>query len=61
MSSGWRVSRAGVVLDRSGIAISTALRQQTEPAVAFDGAAYLVVWKDRNRNGSIGRDFDIFE
>jgi hypothetical protein len=43
---GARLSRAGVVLDQGGFAISTAAREQLMPAVAFDGTNYLVTWTD---------------
>ncbi len=43
---GARVTRAGVVLDRDGIRISTAAEQQLDPSVAFDGSRFLVVWTD---------------
>ena len=41
-----RVSPAGVLLDGTGIAVSTAPGDQRAPAVAFDGSNYLVVWED---------------
>ncbi len=53
---GARLSQAGTVLDPAGIAISTADDYQWYPAVAFDGASFLVVWQDY-RNGS---DPDIY-
>ena len=43
---GARVTAAGVVLDSSGIAISTAPRYQEPSALASDGSEYLVVWQD---------------
>jgi hypothetical protein len=43
---GARVSAAGVVQDPGGIAVSTALGTQRDPAVSFDGSNHLVVWED---------------
>jgi len=48
---GARVSPAGTVLDRTGFAISTAMRIQFAPAVAFGGTDYFVVWTDGRRGG----------
>jgi hypothetical protein len=53
---GARVSAGGNVLDPGGIAISTAVRDQSQSAIAFDGTNYLVVWEDA-RGGS---DWDIY-
>ena len=49
---GARVTREGVVLDRTGIPISTARGYQGNPDVAFDGNSFLVVWDD-SRTGSM--------
>jgi hypothetical protein len=57
---GSRVSRAGVVLDRNAIAISTEGQEHHSPSVAFDGTNYLVVWSD-NRSGVVGGgNYDLY-
>ncbi|HMI99852.1 MAG TPA: PASTA domain-containing protein [Gaiellaceae bacterium] len=43
---GARITRAGTVLDRPGISIYNGQGEQASPAVAFDGANYLVVWQN---------------
>lgn len=49
---GARVSSRGTVLDRSGIAVSTAANSQSYPAVAANGTDWLVVWQDARGGGS---------
>lgn len=56
---GTRVSPAGEVLDPAGIPASTAPGRQTIPAIASDGAGYLVVWQD-NRNDSTNLYPDVY-
>ena len=53
---GVRVSGSGTVLDAAGLIISGVNGHQRNPAVAFDGTNYLVVWED-TRNSSTA---DIF-
>jgi phosphoribosylformylglycinamidine (FGAM) synthase PurS component len=51
-----RVTPQGVVLDTSGIPVSTASYNQRMSALAFDGTNYLATWSDE-RNGT---DHDIY-
>ncbi len=52
---GARISAAGIVIDTTGIPITTVLEHQNRPALAFDTAYYLVVWED-SRNCSTTTD-----
>jgi hypothetical protein len=47
---GIRVSPWGVVLDSAAFPITTASNYEVNPAVAFDGTNYLVVWQDYRNN-----------
>jgi NADH:ubiquinone oxidoreductase subunit len=51
-----RVTPQGTVLDPNGIPVSTATNQQWSPAIAFDGADFLVTWMDYRR----GSYWDIY-
>jgi hypothetical protein len=53
---GTRLTPDGTPLDSNGIAVSTGANDQYEPAVAFDGTNFLVVWRDWR----IGSGYDIF-
>jgi hypothetical protein len=53
---GTRVTPQGTLLDPSGFVISQAPYDQRYPALAFDGANFLVVWDDYRR----GHAFDIY-
>ncbi|MBE0433267.1 hypothetical protein IBX73_07370 [candidate division WOR-3 bacterium] len=52
---GSRVSQDAIVMDPDGIPISTNLAAARNPAIAFDGDNYLIVWRD-NRNSSTKSD-----
>jgi len=53
---GVRISKSGAVLDSTPIGLSLTGQTAQDPAVAFNGSSYLVVWRDY-RNGS---DYDIY-
>ena len=46
-----RVNQSGIVLDTTGIPISTEENSQCFPSVLFDSTNYLIVWNDK-RNGN---------
>ncbi len=55
---GARVTRSGTVIDTGGIAISTAVSNQSHPKAAFDRSNYFVTWYDaRDYNTT---NFDIY-
>ncbi|MDD1750738.1 MAG: hypothetical protein LUO89_12800, partial [Methanothrix sp.] len=56
---GTRVTQGGIVLDPTGIPISTAPGNQGEPQLVYDGANYFVVWVDQ-RNSLSYSDNDIY-
>src|SRR5262245_14327975 len=49
---GARVDASGKSLDTSGIAIALDVGAQSNPAVAFDGTNWLVVWQDTRANAT---------
>lgn len=51
-----RLNQSGMPLDRFIIAIGTAVNQQEQPAAAWDGANFLVVWQDTRG----GTNYDIY-
>ena len=56
---GTLVGKAGGVLAPSGFAISNVDTYQYHPAVAFNGATYLVTWSD-NHGGSVPHIYGTF-
>uniref|UniRef100_A0A7V0Z7A3 T9SS type A sorting domain-containing protein n=1 Tax=candidate division WOR-3 bacterium TaxID=2052148 RepID=A0A7V0Z7A3_UNCW3 len=48
---GARVDQSASVLDPNGILVTPTINYQLNPAVAFDGTNYVIIWED-NRNGS---------
>ncbi len=53
---GARVSTAGVVLDPSGIAISTDADRQQNPAVGNSAGGFIVLWDDNRNNNASSTD-----
>ena len=49
---GARLSLTGALIDASSFAISSAPEDQRNPAVAFDGSRYYVVWEDNRDFGN---------
>ncbi|KPJ59272.1 MAG: hypothetical protein AMJ46_11935 [Latescibacteria bacterium DG_63] len=48
-----RMDTLGTVLDAEGFPVSTAVHDQLDPVVAFDGTNYLVAWSDHRVDPSI--------
>jgi hypothetical protein len=56
---GARIDKStGTVVDSAGNFVSKASTDQTEPAIAFDGTNYLVVWADQRNPGVYGARVD---
>jgi hypothetical protein len=55
-----RVSGATGAVLGSRIDVAVGAFDQSQPAVAFDGTRYLVVWQDRRAGGSSGGQTDIY-
>ena len=55
-----RVDQSGIVLDPTGIAVSTERGGQGHPAVGFDGTNYLIAWYDNRSMYNNGDGFDIY-
>ncbi len=53
---GSRVSGAGAILEPTGLPVSTAAGDQSDPDVAWNGSRYVVVWQDGRSPASV----DIF-
>ena len=53
---GARVSLNGVLIDTNGIPISTAVNDQEDPVITFDGTNFFVLWKDERS----GVDSDVY-
>lgn len=49
---GSRVQANGIVSDPAGVPISTAVYDQTAPAIEYDGTNHLVVWQDFRNNSN---------
>ncbi len=47
---GSRITPEGIVLDTLGIPIATAVNDQTDPDVVFNGNEYVVTWTDQRNN-----------
>ncbi len=49
---GIRIDTSGMIIDPTGIPVSTASYGQYSPSIAFDGVNYLIVWANGTRLGS---------
>jgi len=55
-----RISKSGQVLDPGGVMIAAPTRDQTQPAIAWNGSSYLVVWTDGTGTSSDIKGFRIY-